>query len=188
MDALIRNRNIRGVTKLIIAVSFLAIGHFWSPGEAKAQEEMSPEALAVAYVIETDGLDSLGGRLALDLHRYSGFRHESAVANSLTRLADSVGARVFSLEDVKICPPSPRPVETYRQGCRFTRGIEVVLSAWSAEPIESGLIVWVNKHFFAESTERGSWEVFGHGRQVLLRKGPDGAWSVTGFGPGVMQS
>jgi hypothetical protein len=190
MDVRIRDRNPQCFRVLLSAVVVLAAACTSHVETAIAQSRWSPEALAVAFVIGVDRLDSLGVRLAVDPHgtRIVGSTHDPAVARSLTDLADSVGARVAELSDVLVCPPVPRPVETFDQGCRFKHGIEVVLGVSTPEETESGLVVWVSKHFFTENLQKQRWNIWGHQRMVLLSQEPDGTWRVTGFGPGVTQT
>lgn len=165
----------------------LVVGFICRVDAAEGQKG-SAEAVAVAYVIESDTLSDLQTRLAIDTQRGRSGAHMPAVASSLAQLAESVGARVAALNDVRVCPPLPRPIETFEQGCRFKDGIEVVLSVGTPERTPSGLVVWVDKNFFTEHPDRPEWAVWGHSRQVLLSEAEDGTWDVIGFGPGVQQT
>lgn len=170
-------------TRGLLTVAFTSLLCF--AGVSAEAQYRSPEAAAIAFVFEADSLNSLGQRLAIDA--FAGDRRvlSPTASASVNEFAESVGARVFRKDDVLECPPRPS-LETPRQRCRFSRGVEQMLSVGQeVRETDLGLMIWVYKSIAWRKEDVQAWDVGTLGRQVLVRQDENGNWQATGFGPSV---
>ena len=166
------------------------------PAVAAAQDDAAWEdavLTAAQYVLDQEQawFRTLNpGQIVVDVN--SGFGYEieggpihTATRSAAARLASSIGARPGRLSDVMECPGRAPTVEEYAGGywgCRLVGNTEVVIQVDDPVAVEDGLSVWIGLWDQVRDPEGRPRNVAVAGREVLLSRGDDGRWAVTGWG------
>jgi hypothetical protein len=145
-----------------------------------AAQANDPIEVAIRYAIEIDSLSTVPGRIAIDstTARLGPATRAQMDEKRISRLAESLGARLGTMKDLRVCPPQPLKS---LQDCRLRGNVEVVLHVSEIAQTEKGLRVVIDIWEPGPRRKRDGFAVGGW--VIYLSRGADDAWRATDASP-----